>query len=381
MDKKDGRANDGGVCGGNGRGNKVGIITFHRAINYGALLQCYALQEELKELGKEASVIDYRSEQIENAYRLLWGLNKNKLKSWILCFHNLPDVIRKKKKFRNFCAEYLMLTPKCDRSDIGITCSDMDAIITGSDQVWNMKICDNDYTYMLDYVNDSDKKCSYAVSLGNYQFTDKDKELIGDFRKISLREKCSAKYTEKEVGKQVGNHVDPTLLLDKAQWEKLVEPGKTDKKFIFIYSVHPQEHMVEKAREIAARENLEIIHLHNRVKKDLKEDGVKVIFDASPTEFLTLIHNAEYVITNSFHGTVFSIIYHKKFLSELETKGGFNNRVWELLTALKLRRRVLEPIAYYNKDIDISEDIDWEKVDKDLEALRADSVIYLRDIC
>ena len=360
---------------------KIGILTYHRAINYGALLQGYALQEKIKECGADAGMIDYRSDFIENAYRTMWGLNKKKLSSWKYTIKGIHDVKTKKKKFRAFGEKYLNLTKKYDRSNVSATENEFDKIVTGSDQVWNMDVCGNDRAYMLDYVKDDRKKASYAVSLGSYKFKDDEVGLIKKFNNISIREKGSCEYVSDITGKEGHVDVDPTLLLTGDKWEKVVlKENPVKKPYIFIYSVHPQNNMVEYAKKLAKEKNLEIYHLHNRVKKEMKEPGVNLLFDCSPEEFLTLIHDAEYVITNSFHGTVFSIVYHRQFLSELETRGGFNNRVWELLNALGINRRILEQKIYFDRNFNIDEAIDWDDVEQKLAGLREGSVEYIRKL-
>ncbi len=362
--------------------SKVGILTFHRAINYGALMQGYALQEALREVGQDAYMVDFRAKYIENAYRLLWGLQKNSWTSWKRTIRNIPGVRSKKKKFRDFANRYLRLTKSCKSGNIKDVTADFDALITGSDQVWNMDVCGNERAYMLDFLDDSRRKCSYAVSIGGYKFNDEELALLNGFGKLSMREPSSSAYLAGETGREVNTNVDPTLLLGGEKWKTLVEPNQEKQEYIFLYSVHPQNHLVEEAKKLAAKENLKIIHLHNRVKSELKEseEGVEVVFNLSPTEFLSYINHAKYVLTNSFHGTVFSIIFHKQFKSELETKGGFNNRVWDLLQSLGLERRVLEPIAYYNEGATIQESVNWDDVETKLANLRKGSVEYIKNI-
>lgn len=359
---------------------KIGILTFHRAINYGALLQCYGLQEKLTELGADAEVVDYRSSYVENAYRLLWGLNKKKLNSWKTTLKGVPQVKRKKKLFRRFSANNLKLTEACTRDNIAKVTGDMDIIITGSDQVWNMDVCGNDHTYMLDFVNEKNRKASYAVSLGGYKFPEDEIKMLQNFGSLSIRESKSRDYVADITGQSVNLDVDPTLLVKADVWKKVLTDKKPSKPYIFIYSVHPQNRMAEYAVNLAKEKGLEVYHLHNRVKKDIKEEGINVLSDCSPEEFLTMIYNAEYVVTNSFHGTVFSIIFHKQFLSELETKGGFNNRVWDLLNELGIERRILERKIYYEKDFSIDEQINWETVENNLERLRAVSETHLQEL-
>lgn len=366
---------------------KIGILTYHRAINYGALLQGWALREKLKELGADVYMIDYRCPFIEQAYRLTRGMEKKDFRSRMTVLRGIPQVRRKTKRFRGFADRYLGLTRKCGRDSVGKLCAGFDAVITGSDQVWNMKLCGEDHTYLLDFSGENPtgfQKYSYAVSLGDYVLTPEETGMIDEFRGISLREKRTAEYVAGESGRKTRVDIDPTLLLSKEQWEKLVQPQlgrKTgEKPYIFIYSVHPQNRMVAYAKKLAKEKDYEIIHLHNRVKKDMREDDVRLIFDSSPEEFLSLICNAACVVTNSFHGTVFSILFQKPFLSELETKAGFNNRVWELLQSLGIPRRILDEVPGINDGVTMDEPIDWELAEQKRREQAEKSVEYLSTI-
>ncbi|MCD8119022.1 MAG: polysaccharide pyruvyl transferase family protein [Lachnospiraceae bacterium] len=399
---------------------KIGILTYHRAINYGALLQGWALREKLKQLGADVYMIDYRCPFIERAYRLTRGMEKQDFRSRLTVLRGIPEVRRKTKRFRRFAHRYLGLTEKCERETAKKVCSGFDAVITGSDQVWNMKLCGEDRTYLLDFFGEHKadekqkqvacQKYSYAVSLGDYTLTPEEAGLLADFRELSLREKRTAEYVARETGRKTRVDIDPTLLLSREQWEKLVpgasgeafrtefdreaEPanmkshadggagGRTagGRPYIFIYSVHPQNRMVAYAKKLAKEKNYDIIHLHNRVKKDMREDGVRLIFDSSPEEFLSLIYHAACVVTNSFHGTVFSILFQRPFLSELETKAGFNNRVWELLQTLGIPRRILDQVPGINDGVIMDEPIDWELTERKRREQAGESVKYLASI-
>lgn len=360
---------------------KVGIITFHRAINYGALLQGYALLEKTKECGADSCMIDYRCPFVESAYRLTWGLNDKSFKGYRTWLRGVPHLIKKKKNFRRFAKQRLNLTAKYTGLDISKFGDGLDVYITGSDQVWNMDVCGQDTNYLLNFVKDDSKKFGYAVSIGGYKMKPEETELAKKFAKISMREKSACDYVAQETGMQVHRDLDPTLLLTGEQWQKAAHPKRVIKEpYIFIYSVHPQNHMAEYAYKLSKEKGIKVYHLHNRVKMDLKEKGIQQLYDCSIEEFLALIRDAEYVVTNSFHGTVFSIMFKKQFLSELETKGGFNNRVWELLGSLGIKRRILDRVPTVNDGVTIDEKIDWEDVARRMEENRKESVAYLKSI-
>lgn len=364
---------------------KIGIITFHRAINYGALFQTYALQQSLKNEGADVEVIDYRSPGIEHDYRLTWGLYKRKIKGWIKWFISVPYKIRKKRKFRKYESQVLNLSPRhYNKNNISEVESRFDKIVTGSDQVWNMWISKNETAYFLDFVNDTKKKYSYAVSVGNYKFEEEDTAiaLLKDFTVRSLREESDQAYIEELIHDECQINVDPTLLFSGKDWEKEISVNsKMKMPYIFLYTVHPQRNLVEYAKCLSEKTGYPIYYLHNRENMSLlKLKGVHAMFSCSPEEFLGFIHNAEYVMTNSFHGTVFSILFEKQFLSEVVTIQGFNNRVFNLLHSLGLERRILENNTELNAGIDIDEVINWNLVSEKLSDMRKNSLDYIKNL-
>ncbi len=362
---------------------RIGILTYHRAINYGALMQTYALQKALQSKGADVRVIDYCSPHIDWSYRLTWGLNKKHVKGWMNWLRGIPYTIRKKRRFRKYEKKVLNMTSNAysDKNIAECEC-EFDKIITGSDQVWNLNINGNDTAYLLDFVKNPEKKYSYAVSIGAYQFEDEYAKMLHDFSELSLRETSAAQYIEQLTGKSCRTNIDPTLLLTGDDWRK--EVGRTrlmKKPYIFIYSVHPQNHLIQVAKELANKTGYEIIYLHNRVQTQLmKIPDVKVLFDCTPAQFLGYIEGAQCVLTNSFHGTVFSILFHKQFFSELCTVGGFNNRVFELLYSLGLERRYLENNVELGAWIDVEEKIDWDDVEQRLAEYRQSSLQYIEEL-
>lgn len=369
-------------------GSKIGIITFHRAINYGAVLQTYALWKSLTALGKNVEVIDYRNKHIEHSYRVTWGMRKS-LKSFISWLPTIFPRNKKKRHFRAFLSANAKLSAPCDSTDIRSVGERYDSVITGSDQVFNPPLSGNDAAYFCDFADDRSKRYSYAASLGNYQFgsgenSDRFVALLNKFEALSIREASSLSIVSSVSKVPTRVDPDPTMLLSASDWESLLPRERARRgRYIFIYSVHPIAHSVDIAKHIkAVYGDVEIVHLHNRIKDNKREcDGVVQLHCPSPAEFLHLIRDADLVFTNSFHGTVFSILFNTPFYSEIVTSGGFNNRIWKLLDDMGLLDRSVEKLLLTSETPSReSWAVDWKAVNDALCDSRVDSIRYLESI-
>lgn len=348
---------------------KIGIITFHRALNYGAVLQAYALCESLKKLDSNivVEIIDYRNDNIEKGRklkeRLLPFSIKNVLRTFLL--------VKKVKKFNIFINGNLSLSKKIYSKDNFIELSrDYDKIIVGSDQVWNFNITGNDKNYLLDSLTCS--KYSYAASLGlNYldnETLEVFKKLLCDFKMISVREE-EAKEILRKISSKIIVTLDPTLLLTANDWKNIVDYKKND-KYILVYNIKKPDYLLDIAKKVSNETNYKVVFIPNGI---FPKFG-KLEFP-SISRFVGLFKNAEYVLTNSFHGTVFSTIFHKKMLIELNSKGTGNDRIVTLTKMCGLENRVFA--GEYNI---IYEDINWKNVDKLIQERRIESINYLKDV-
>lgn len=362
---------------------KTGIITFHQALNYGAVLQTYALQKTLQKMGIECEVIDYSCERINEDYKAV-ALKKCKSKKDYL--RTIPFFLRmsgRRKAFRKFVKKYLTLSEACDRQNIKLVGNKYDCLITGSDQVFNDKCTDLDYNYFLAFAEDNHKKNSYAASFGFQKVPEgKEKEyeeLLSTFENISVREEKGIDIVRNVTGRQAIRNVDPTLILTAEDWKETVGDRPFSEKYIFMYTVMEPVQGFNFAKKLADEKGLKLIYLHGTIElreKAKNEPNVKHIYSLSPDEFITYVYHAEYVITNSFHGTVFSIIFKKKFAVELETGWSYNHRSEELVHLLGLEKRILNNGC--NDDID--QVTDWKDVDLYLENESRRSNEYLRTI-
>lgn len=360
--------------------NRIGIITYHRAINYGAILQAYALQRKIRELGFESVILDYRSDYLEKRHR------KRKMK---YC-KTFKDVLRylllsknyniKHDKFRKFMAQYLKLSaPLYNLNDLERIEEDFDKIITGSDQVWNYKLNNMDEAYFLNFVKDKSKKTSYAASFGinkiPREYRKRYIELLRDFDSILIREKQGAQIINDLLNKEAKVVLDPTLLISKEEWFKLsCRMPSVNYKYILVYAFGNSENIINLAKNISKKTGYKIVQITTTYKKGVKIKYAKAV---GPAEFLYLFKNANYIITNSFHGTAFAINFNKEFFTELLPKSmGTNSRIEDILHLFKLEDRIIS-----SSNIDwINKKIDYDRVNKLLEDERNKSIALLNDV-
>lgn len=294
----------------------IGIITFHRAVNYGAVLQCFALQQTLDNIGVENEVIDYRCEFIEKHYSYVPTVSIVHMKQFIKECFQIPTKYKARKKFDYFLKNNIHLSSEyTSAEDILKKKQYYNTIITGSDQVWNLAISGEDTAYLLDFVGNEVKKISYAASLGPIEIKSKYlnqiKKYINRFEVVSLREPAAVDTIKYIYDKNIEVDVDPTVLLDSKTWDTLVSRSNLKKdKFIFVYLMQDSEILREKATQIAEEKDLKILFIGMVNNINIKGKNMK---GASVEDFLWMIKNAEYVVTNSFHGIVFSLLFEKNF--------------------------------------------------------------------
>lgn len=372
---------------------KIGIITFHFAFNQGAVLQCYALQKFLEAQGHESYVINYRPMYhtvMHSAWRnpfvysgVFWKKYRNMrlfsrfyvtLRSFVRSMYwNITMVDKENQKaFRSFEKENLHLTKEYKTiEELRSVPPEMDAYISGSDQVWNPGLTGEEFdkAYFLDFGDIKTKRITYAASMGKKH----DAKLIAqlhDFCReldaVSLRE--YSKEDVEAIGRDVHVCIDPTFLLTADDYSD-VESEKTEEEpYIFTYGFETNT-LFRDAVERAVKKYH--CHVINGSPKWIHLNGdVKNISGYGPDRFLSLIKNAQCVITNSFHGTAFSIIYQKDFITVSHSTRG--KRMQDLLGKLGLLYRLFgEP------DFSLEKPIDYTAVYEKLNRLRSHAIEYL----
>ncbi len=332
---------------------KIGILTFHDVINYGAVLQAYALQRYLQESGYYVQIINYRPSYFIRQYRYSMKLRG---RSPLKCFRNLiygifwgfRTFLRQKKQFYDFRAKYLNISSEIS-SVKDLSSETFDAIIVGSDQIWNPAMTNNCFDPMFwgDFLPEI-KKISYAASSGKYIFSQNEKEIIKkklkNFFAISVREDQLAKFLlPLASGTPVQTVVDPTLLLPVRNWDELTIQRPMAKKYVVCYYVTYNKKIKKIARALAHRIGAVVIYFPSFDAPCVGKHTLKV----GPDGFLSWMKYADFVVTNSFHGTVFSLIFNRDFLV-IDDLQDF--RIETLLKSVHLEeRKVLSNITEFPK--------------------------------
>lgn len=369
---------------------KVGIVTFNSAHNHGAVLQCWALQEYLKEEGHEPHVINYRINPIDRLYRIYKPRNPFPVKPLNQLVHVAQDLkafnrdknkFLKYKKFEHFIRYRLNTTkPIYNYEQLVEHKFDYDALIAGSDQIWNGGFTRLNPGYFLAFGSEDMKRISYAASIGKEELTERESLLfekyIDNFDAISVREDKAKEQVQKFTDQEIKVVLDPTLLLSKENYDKLKKNPKIKEEYIYVHNVHltkVDERLNAMAEELSKRTGLPIVH--NRADYNLYNEKQKFL-SGGPEEFLGWIANARYVIANSFHAAVFSIIYEKEFIIIPHFKNP--ERMRFLLESFDLEHHLLDDPE--ELPIDLSElSVDYNMVKDKWRVLRDYSKKFLED--
>lgn len=334
---------------------KVGILTFHDAHNYGAVLQAYALKKYITKLGHNARIINYHHYTIPDGFP-----KENNEKRW--------------KNFNSFIQKLIDYDEEVYQTEEELEKLDIDVWICGSDQIWNTEITNGiNKGFFLNFKTKG-KKISYAVSMGIPELPKEHEEefekCIKNLDYISVREETLKKYVEKFTDKPIIKAIDPTFLLEKEDYDELIQENKQE-DYILINELGPDDRLIKIAEKIANERNLKIIELNDKKKENYKYEQIS---DASPMEYLSLIKNSKVIITNSFHGTVFSIIFEKEFYTI--TRLNRNSRMENILDIVGMRDRLIDKV----EEIENVKKQDYNKAYKNLEIEIEKSRRFLKDV-
>lgn len=357
---------------------KIGILTFHCAHNYGAVLQAYALQEQLKIMGHNVEIINYRPNYLIEPYKVLRKERFFSILSikrpWIFIREFLNILFIRPKRFRQFeqfSESYLNQSEKKMDSEF---LNSYDTFVMGSDQIWDEKLTKGgDRFFWGDFETClNQKKIVYAASmtpqLPSADFNIDYISLIKKFNSVSVRETELKTLFQPLLSDEISVVVDPTILADKSVWEKLLDKPLMKEKYIVVYQVRSNFKVLEKAREYAKRFNCKIVELVSSPKFNFRS---LVYQQAGPIEFLNYIRFAECMFTTSFHGTVFSILFETPFYS-FKLNDGHDSRIEEIVQKLGLESR------FINVDEDLC-DSHFEVNQLLLDELRGASLSYLKN--
>ena len=351
---------------------RVGILTFLHTLNYGAVLQAYALGHAIGGEDVEAVQIDYRNETIES---FEFKTGSMSLKRRVANLFRGRMIARKAARFEHFIDGFINATPPVSKTGLPAACAEFDRVVVGSDQVWNGRVTGFDDAYFLGFL-DGSRKATYAVSIGQDELPVTEGvdygRLISAFPRVLVREGTAARALA-PYRPQGGIEVvlDPTLLLNHEKWEELASEARppVEGLYVFVYAVGETEKAVEAGRRIARERNASLVVLQQNSFVPVR--GAENLFDIGPLEFLACLKGADFVVTSSYHGLCLSLQMRKDFLISYATsKGQRNSRMSDLLDELGLSDRVV--------GANDAGGIDWEAVDGTLSLLRSASRTALR---
>ena len=356
---------------------KIGILTYFFASNYGAALQAWALAQLLREAGAQAELINYRCPALARPYALDQIAAKG-AGGYLLGVAGHLARLPRRGKFSSF-VETMPLSPSVTRRELPQLGREYDAFLTGSDQVWNCQVNGGDPTYLLDFVPPGVARLSFSASFGFSHLPPGQEEFyrrhLQKFENLSVREESGAKIIGQLLGRRAQVTLDPTLLLPGEAWEALAAGEPADRApYILVYQLGFSSAMLDFARQLREKTGYPIQVVSLPLGRPLR---ARWRMDAGPAQWLRLIRDAEFVVTDSFHGTVFSILFHKRFFTE--TGGSIqktSGRIGHLLSTLGLEGRILSPGQLDS----FSREIDYSGVERRLEREREASLRYLKKI-
>ena len=345
---------------------KVGILTFHRASNYGTALQAYATVKIIQKCGLDVEIIDYRPKYIESTLQERRLNNEKNIKTIASILLNKGvygrQIKEKIDRFQEFIQTIPVSNSVCSTvQDIQQIAGMYDVIVSGSDQLWNEKITGKDLTYFLPFAHP--RKISYASSFGTSVLSDRRKEEIRpylcDFKAISAREKTAVELlseilrTSNDKDIIVNRVADPTLLLEKEDWISQSNPSVSTPSNGYILTYYMIETPILRAitKQLKNKTGLPILNIKPSKKQMLLHEGINMMW-AGPREFLSCYAGAKYVVTNSFHGTAFAINFGiPMYVSPLPVSmaGEVNSRLVDILDWYGLSDRWIDSISCANK--------------------------------
>lgn len=291
---------------------KIGLLTFHDTCNFGSLLQTYGLYRAIVDLGHECEVIDYQCENIikrEIPKSFHFTFNFKELLVYAL-FGRHKTI--KYYALSSFLHKMMKLSKPCNRNNIGEVCKDYDKVFVGSDIVWGLDITGQDYTYFLGFMYDSKKKYAFSSSIGNpWSANEKRiiKPLLRDFNQIAVREEESADWVEELTRKRPEVVCDPTMLLDADLWREVTHVKKKDGDYVLVYFDNNNHDCINNAIRYAKEKNLKVY----LISDGFSRNGYQTVKPHSLGDFLSLIDNATFVMTASYHGMLYSLYFNKEF--------------------------------------------------------------------
>ena len=358
---------------------RIGILTFQRALNYGAILQIYALQETLKSFGHQVEVIDYRQPFIENIYSPFYikrYYSKNPIRIIKLFIKDVltrRERIERRNKFAIFISTNLLLSSTIAINSETIP-GDYDVYVHGSDQIWNAKLTGGyDLVFFGEYKTKSESiKLTYAASMEANSLSETEKQLftkyLEKFNYISVREKSLINILQPLTKNRICNVVDPTLLADPSIWDNIIVKPNIKNKYVLIYQNGVNENTLKIANNIANQIGATVIQISSWINTIDTNRSYP-----TPGEFIGYLKYADCIITTSYHGTTFALIFKRPFYTIVSGEKS-DIRYISLLDSLGLNQRIIS-----NGIIPQFSEINYsENVNNKLNEYRHQSFLFLQ---
>ena len=360
---------------------KIGILTFPNSTSYGATLQMFALYQACQNLGYDTEIVNYFNSWMKHEKHTSIGQGSNTILIWLKRqVHNWLHICMK-ARFTAF-ENKMQRHPSKSFTDINQLPSlaqRYGAMICGSDQVWNPDITNEDLSFFLNFCGQKTFRISYAPSFGveslSYPYAERIRRELENFNHLSIREESGKRLIQEISGLDAKLVVDPTFLLNAEQWESYENAHPQAKgEYILYYTIHSSPSLWRNCLELAKKTNLKILRIgSNIISKHFKKmDGVEYVCDIGPSEWLYLVHNAKYVVTNSFHGTAFSINFRRNFY--LEFSSNTNSRLSNIVDLFGLENRVLREGTEITPSI-----TDYSKTEIVLPKMKEESMDFLKN--
>lgn len=363
---------------------KIGLITIFKSTNYGAVLQAYATHKAFSKYG-DVKMINYNPSFLSDAFKILrFNFSVHGFKMLAHDILRSPFTITLFKKFKAFLNTYLPATQSYTKEALQKNgAPEFDVLVCGSDQIWNPDVTDKngnfDAIYYLSFGNDKQRKISFSSSIGHHIYTDLEKQKVKNelqgFEKISVREQDGVAKIQEILPQRNIKHInDPTLLLSKKEWLSSFQIKEEIPKepYLLVYSVPHSDLMKKAVAYFAKKFNLKIYTIDKMLLPFTKTDNH--IRNAGPKDYLKLFAEAKFVITDSFHGTCFSVNFGKPFVTI--APGKKSNRISSLLSLLNLEHRMLSQESKFES---VTKTLDFEYASNTLQELREDAHLFIKE--
>ncbi len=360
----------------------IGVISYNihcNFTNYGSALQSWAMKESINKLGHHAKLIDYCPEILKdkdplNPFKNMWDKDEESIR---MCELTMPAIRENYYKFEDFYTNQFDRTKKVytkDNFNEVVKDEKLDGFLCGSDTIFCVDEFGIDDGYYANYdCMKNGYTVSYAASFGDSHFNEETYKLLderlGNFKAIGIRESGMVPYIKERVNVPVSKVIDPTLLLKAEDYKKITTKDQKREKYLLLYARRYNPKMSEFAERIAKENNWKVIEISLRAtNKDIHE----MRYDAGVDEFLELVKNAEYLVTNSYHGMIFAVQFRKQFV--VFSREQCDTKISELLETMGLTDRML-----INGEENYNPEIDYDLVHNRIDKFRKESLEFLKN--